>query len=93
MNTSDGKFSLDSLKVDVKKILIGAVYLLLIGVVIYGMHDHVYDGFGGVVPWLIMAIFAVMSVIRVLEGATRKEFRQLASAALRRINDLRNKAE
>ena len=49
------------------KLLAGLAYLALVGVVIYGMTDHVYDGFGKAVPWLIIALFAFMSVIRLSE--------------------------
>lgn len=49
------------------KLLAGLGYLALVGVVLYGMTDHVYDGFGKAVPWLIIALFAFMSVVRLSE--------------------------
>ncbi len=87
MNTYEQKSFSDFKQVDIKKILAGVAYLLLIGVVIYGMQDHVYDGFGKLVPWLIMFIFAFMGVIRLLEGIKRQEFRTIVSAALRRYTE------
>lgn len=43
------------------------IYALLVGVVIYGAHDHVYDGFGAAAPWVVGGIFALMSVLRLAE--------------------------
>ena len=43
------------------------VYTLLVGVVIYGAHDHVYDGFGKLAPWIVGGIFAIMAVLRLSE--------------------------
>ena len=64
-------------KVNIQQILIGILYFALIGVVVYGMHDHVYDGFGNVVPWIIIVIFGVMGIIRIAEGVTKKDFLEL----------------
>lgn len=49
------------------KLISGLAYLALVGVVLYGMTDHVYDGFGKAVPWIIIALFAFMSVVRLSE--------------------------
>lgn len=43
------------------------VYLALIGVVIYGAHNHVYDGFGAAAPWIVGSIFALMVIFRSIE--------------------------
>lgn len=49
-------------------LLVSAVtYALLVIVVIYGAHNHVYDGFGKAAPWIVGGIFAVMCVIRLSE--------------------------
>ncbi len=48
-----------------QKLLAAVLYLVLIGVVIYGKGHHVYDGFGDAVPWVIGGIFAVMFTVRV----------------------------
>ena len=46
-------------------LLVSAIaYGLLVFVVIYGAHDHVYDGFGKAAPWIVGGIFALMCVIR-----------------------------
>lgn len=46
--------------------LISAIcYAALIWVVYYGRHHYVYDGFSPIVPYIIMAVFAVMSVVRI----------------------------
>ena len=65
---------------DVRKLAAGLCYLLLCGVVVYGMDNHVYDGFGNTVPWLIILIFAVMAIIRIVES--------IAGAELARIIEL-----
>ena len=49
------------------KLLSGLGYLALLGVVLYGMTDHVYDGFGKAVPWVIIALFLFMSIVRISE--------------------------
>ena len=47
--------------------LVSAVlYAALIGVVNYGRHNYVYDGFSEFVPYSIMLIFAVMSFVRLV---------------------------
>lgn len=43
------------------------VYALLTVVVIYGAHNHVYDGFGAAAPWIVGGIFVLMSVLRLSE--------------------------
>lgn len=43
------------------------VYALLVGVVIYGAHNHVYDGFGKAAPWIVGGIFLTMAVVRLGE--------------------------
>lgn len=48
------------------KLISAVVYAALIGVVNYGRHHYVYDGFSPVVPMVIMGIFAVMAVIRLI---------------------------
>ena len=68
MNDFSGKH----FSVDARKIVRGAIYLILIGVVIYGMNNHVYDGFGKAVPWVIMVLFAFMGAVRIFEGVTGK---------------------
>ncbi len=68
MNNTENRFY----AVDVRKLVTGIVYLLLIGVVIYGMGDHVYDGFGKGVPWVIMILFFAMGVMRIFEAVTGK---------------------
>lgn len=55
---------------DPRRFAAGVIYLALIAVVAYGIGDHVYDGFGKVVPWLIMILFAVMGGCRIIEGIT-----------------------
>lgn len=50
-----------------RKLIAGLCYLALVGVVLYGMTDHVYDGFGKAVPWLIIVLFAFMAVVRLSE--------------------------
>lgn len=50
-----------------RKLVAGLCYLALVGVVLYGMTDHVYDGFGKAVPWLIIVLFAFMAVVRLSE--------------------------
>lgn len=47
-------------------LLSALIYILLIGVVWYGMHDHVYDGFGNAVPYVICGVFVVMAIVRVI---------------------------
>lgn len=76
-------------KVNIEQILIGVLYMALIGVVVYGMHDHVYDGFGNVVPWIIIVIFGIMSIIRIAEGITKKEFLELAPEVWEKIKELK----
>lgn len=45
--------------------LVSAIcYAALVGVVHYGRSHYVYDGFSRAVPVAIMAVFAVMAVIR-----------------------------
>lgn len=57
-------------KLTIPRSLAAAVaYLALVGVVIYGTKDHVYDGFGKAVPWLIAGVFIAMSAIRFYEYA------------------------
>ena len=47
--------------------LISAIlYAALIGVVNYGRHHYVYDGFSEIVPYIIMLVFAVMSFVRLV---------------------------
>ena len=46
-------------------LLSALIYILLIGVVWYGIRDHVYDGFSKAVPFVIGGVFAVMAVVRV----------------------------
>ena len=91
MNIS-GKFSLKSISVNWQKLLAGVIYLLLIGVVIYGIGNHVYDGFGHVVPWLIMVVFAIMGVIRIIEGITQREFRSIAAEYYRKFSEKNGKS-
>lgn len=43
------------------------IYFLLVIVVIYGAHNHVYDGFGKLAPWIVGGIFLAMAVIRLVE--------------------------
>ncbi|MBE6753433.1 MAG: hypothetical protein E7559_03620 [Ruminococcaceae bacterium] len=55
-------------KLVIPRTLLAAVgYLALVGVVIYGSTDHVYDGFGKAAPWIVGGIFAVMAGIRIYE--------------------------
>ncbi|MCL2486214.1 MAG: hypothetical protein FWE86_01270 [Oscillospiraceae bacterium] len=44
----------------------GVVYSLLVAVVIYGnfCDRFVYEGFPKIIPWVIMAVFAAMAVLR-----------------------------
>lgn len=43
----------------------GITYSVLVLVVLYGVFfDYVYDGFPDFVPWLVLAIFIAMAVIR-----------------------------
>ena len=49
-------------------LLVAAVtYFLLVIVVIYGAHNHVYDGFGKLAPWIVGGIFLSMAIIRMVE--------------------------
>lgn len=44
-----------------------AAYTTLVFIVIYGAHNHVYDGFGKAAPWVVGGIFALMAVLRIAE--------------------------
>ena len=47
--------------------LVSAIcYAALVGVVAYGRNHYVYDGFSSAVPVGIMAVFAAMSVVRLI---------------------------
>lgn len=63
---------LDNKKIplDIRKLAVGIIYILLIGVVLYGRTDHVYDGFGGAAAWIIMLLFAIMAAARIAEAVT-----------------------
>ena len=47
------------------KLISAVIYLALIGVVLYGRSNHVYDGFGAAVPWMICAIFFATAVFSI----------------------------
>lgn len=55
-----------------KLIISSVIYALLVGVVIYGMANGVYDGFPQIIPYIIIAIFLYTAFIRlykwVIEG-------------------------
>jgi len=70
---------------DVRRIVVGVLYLILIGVVVYGMEHHVYDGFGKAVPWIIIVLFGIMGAVRITEGIKGKSFLELVSEVRDRI--------
>lgn len=70
-------------------LLVAAVtYFLLVIVVIYGAHNHVYDGFGKLAPWIVGGIFLAMAVIRLVEFLRSVN----AYNRVRRFLELRNAA-
>ena len=48
-----------------RKLLSAAFYLAMIGVVIYGSHQYVYDGFGKAAPWIVSFIFLLIAGFRI----------------------------
>ena len=48
------------------QLISAVIYAALIGVVNYGRHHYVYDGFSELVPYFIMLIFGVMSLVRLV---------------------------
>ena len=48
------------------QLISAVIYAALIGVVNYGRHHYVYDGFSDFVPYVIMVIFGIMSFVRLV---------------------------
>lgn len=44
------------------------IYIVMVFIVIYGIGDGVYNGFPGLVPYIIIALFLVMSFIRMYQS-------------------------
>lgn len=53
-----------------RSIISAIIYMLLVFVVIYGMSSGVYDGFPGIIPYVIIAIFLFMAFIRLYQCIT-----------------------
>lgn len=53
-----------------RSIISAVVYMLLVFVVIYGMSSGVYDGFPGIIPYIIIAIFLFMAFMRLYQCIT-----------------------
>ena len=66
------------------QLISAVIYAALIGVVNYGRHNYVYDGFSELVPYGIMLVFAVMSFVR-LVGFFRSVKAQAEVRRFRRV--------
>lgn len=44
------------------------VYICMVFIVIYGLSDGVYNGFPGLVPYIIITVFLLMSFIRMYQS-------------------------
>ncbi len=53
-----------------KHLLLGIFDFIIIGIVIYGLTDWVYDGYPSWVPYFIMIFFFVMASVRLYKFST-----------------------
>lgn len=54
----------------IKVAVSSVVYIFLVFIVIFGISDGVYNGFPGLVPYIIMTVFLLMSFVRMYQSIT-----------------------